>query len=739
MATSINPSIQNIQTIAQLDRLIQEAERNGEQVVHLEGNSVRVVKYNAVDRAANWASGQSARQAASLDHFAVSLREAEHQANGTPLLDRDARARNLIGKTIDAKVASHFVGNIQRGGTVADDQAVQFDGTGKIKGFSQGAVLSELELFRLESSVVQDLRAANAKGDRDVARTASECVLEALGALQKEKSRHPNTTEGQKISTSIAGLETTLQKLWLSGEMTTIRAAASLNYVATNLRTINPEIAEQISQLSKEAYADKALTQQHDNTFGRMFESAVGKHLVEHPSAQMLQTAAVVNKFLLSHMLTPQKHYTVESNINTLAEHLKKDARPWHAEVPAIQGFLNQPNVDTLRALLEQPIDNGYQMMTAYWVAAKVSAEVTGPWMNPANDNYKNLVRPSRSSDSTPLSAAGVEHTARACAVGEKILENVVKELDRPGAKETFGLDQAALRALRDGAQNLNSGLFKASGTYPSNGQLLPADREAILGFLSDGQKLLAEKFPEAATELYKLYAETSASETLAVGTKNAGKSNIHAGAQEMTSNRYGTGLVHQPKPEVPESWQAGVHIPSKAGLNVDVPTAFEQAVLDRSQNTVNGVSGTTNMLTFMLLHMQKVGAFHSAEGQPLDMNEAFAGNLTFLLMDGGHSIPEAMATSASILANPKYYEGEEFAHVSTAERADAPKQARAAAQEQIRRERQHVLDNHVTNYATLGEQLGGPETASRVAQAVAQAFEDTRRSFDEIHRARTV
>jgi hypothetical protein len=107
--------------------------------------------------------------------------------------------------------------------------------------------------------------------------------------------------------------------------------------------------------------------------------------------------------------------------------------------------------------------------------------------------------------------------------------------------------------------------------------------------------------------------------------------------------------------------------------------------------------------------------------------------------MDGGHSIPEAMATSASILANPKYYEGEEFAHVSTAERADAPKQARAAAQEQIRRERQHVLDNHVTNYATLGEQLGGPETASRVAQAVAQAFEDTRRSFDEIHRARTV
>ncbi len=738
MATSINSSVQHIQTFAQLDQLVREAEQNGAQVVHVGGNSVRVVKYNAVEKAANRATGQTTRQAASLDQFAVSLREAESRASGTPLLDRDTRARNLIGKTINAQVASNFVGKVLRGGTSADDHPVQFDATGKIKGFAQGVALSELELFRLESSVIQDLRATNAKGERDAARTASECVLQALGALRAEKLQQSNTTEGQERATAIAGLETTLQKLWLSGEMTTTRAAASLTYVASNLRKINPEVAEQISQLSDEAYANKAVTQQHDNTFGRMFESSVGKHLVEHPSAQMLQTAAVINKFLLSHMLTPQKHYTVESNINTLAEHLQKDARPWNAEVPAIQDFLNQPNVDTLRALLEQPIDNGYQMMTAYWVAAKVSAEVTGPWMNAANDNYKNLVRPSRSSDSTPLSAAGVEHTARAYAVGEKVLEGVIKELDRPGAKETLGVDQAAWRVLRNGAQDLNIGLFKSSGTYLSNGQLLPADREAILGFLDDGQQLLADKFPQAAAELKKLYDETAASETLAVGAKNAGRSNTNAGAQETTSTRYGTGLAHQPKPAVPESWKAGVHIPSKAGLNIDLPSDFERSVLERGQNTVNGISGTTNMLTFMLLHMQQVGAFQSADGQPLDMNEAFAGNLTFLLMDGGHSIPEAMATSASILANPKYYEGEEFAHVSTAERADAPKHARAAAQELVRVERQRVLDSHVTSYSTLGQQFGRGETASRIAQAVGAAFDDTRQSFDELHQART-
>ena len=739
MATSINPSLQNIQTFAQLDQLVREAEQNGAQVVHVGGNSVRVVHYNAVEKAANRATGQTTRQAASLDQFAVSLREAESRASGTPLLDRDTRSRNLIGKTINAQVASKFVGKVQRGGTLSDDHPVQFDATGKIQGFAQGNALSELELYRLESSVVQDLRTVNATGDRDIARTAGECVLEALGAVRKVKSLQPNTTKGQDNVTALADLETTLQKLWLSGEMTTTRAAASLAWVASNVSKISPEVGEQVSQLADEAYAHKAVTQQHDNTFGRMFESAVGKHLVDHPSAQMLQTACVVNKFLLSHVLTPQKHYTVDANIKTLAEHLEKDARPWHAEVPLVQDFLNQPNVDTLRALLEQPIDNGYQMMTAYWVAAKVSAGVTGPWMNAANDNYKWLVKPSRSSDATPLSAAGVEHTSRAHAVGEKVLDEVDKVLDYPSAKGALGMGITAWQALRDATQGIRTGLYKASGSYLSNGHLLPADREATLHFLSEGQKLLAAKFPQAAQEFQKLYDETAASTTLAVGAKNAGRSNIAAGAQETTSNRYGTGLVHQPKPAVPESWQAGVHIPSKAGLNVNVPTPFEQSVLERSQSTVNGISGTTNMLTFMLLHMQQVGAFNAADGQPLDMNEAFAGNLTFLLMDGGHSIPEAMATSASILANPKYYDGEEFAHVSTAERADAPKRARDAAQEPIHLERQRVLDGHVTSYSALGEQLGGAETAGCVAQAVAAAFEDTRRSFDEIHRARTV
>jgi hypothetical protein len=735
MATSITSNIQQIHSIAQLENVVRDAESKGEQVVHVGGSSVRIVKNNALEKAANKLSGQSTREAAGLDRFATSLRESELRVSGKSLLDRETRTRSLVGKTIDSKVASSFVGQVQRGGTAVAGQSIQFDGTGKIKGFTEGAALSELELYRLESAVVQDLRSANAQGERTAARTESECVLQALGELRQAQARQPDTPVGNVTIVALYESEQSLQKLWLSGQMDKAGAKDALNVVAGELAKLNSDIAGSIAQLATEAGQANAVTQRHDNTFGRMFESSLAKHLVDNPSPKMLETASVINKFMLSHLLTPQKHFTVEDNIKTLAESLKKDARPWHAEVPVIQDFLGNPNADTLRTLLEQPINNGYQMIATYWMAAKLSANVTGPWMNAANDNYTTLIKPSRSSDSTPLSDSGVEHTAQAYAVGTKIFESVTKELDRPGVKESMGVD--AWRALRNGVQTHDLALSKSSGTFTQDGQILPVDRDVILSSLNDGHKLLADKFPQAAEKLKALYDQTLTNPELEIGTKSANQSNIDAGAKNSTSNQYGTGLAHQPKPVVPDNWKAEVNIPSKSGLNVNLPTAFEQTVLDRNQNTVNGVSGSTNMLTFLLLHMQKLGALTTPGGEPVDMKEALAGNLAFLVMDGGHSIPEAMATSTSILVNPKYYEPEEFAHVSTAVKADAPKQARAAAQDLIRIERQRVLDHYITDYSALGAQLGGAETASLISQAVTAAFEDTRKSFDALHQAR--
>ena len=732
MATSVTQNLQTIYSISQLDRVVREAERQGEQVVFLGGNSVRIVKYNALEKAANWLVGQNARQATSLDRFAATLRESELRADHKPLLDRGTRIHNLVGKTIDATVASEFLGQVQSSGTSSSNRPIQFDGTGRIQSIAQDAELGELELFRLESGVVQDLRSSNSKNERDVARTESECLLQALGELRKATAQQPDTPEGLRIGAALSALEKPVQTLWLSGQIDKAGAHATLNYVATELSKVDPELSDSIAQLAVEASKSNAVSQRHDNAFGRMFESSIGKHLADNPTPKMLEASSTIRRFMLSHILTPQKHFSVDENINIFAESLIKDSRPWHAEVPIIQDFLSNPNADTLRTLLEQTDANGYQMMATYWMAAKFSSGVTGPWMNAANDNYNKLIKPSRSSDFTPLSEGGVEHTANAYAVATKILDGVTKELDRPGTKERIGND--IWRTLRNGVQSIDVAIFKASGSFSENGQLLPADRDAILTALNEAPGLLGDQFPTAAEALKELYKETLANPMLEVGTRSA---NMNGGSVNAQSNQYGTGLAHQPKPTVPDNWVPQVNIPSKSGLNVNLPSSFEKNILDRGQNTVNGVSGTTNMLTFLLLHMEKASALVSSAGDPIDIGEALAGNLTFLVMDGGHSIPEAMATSASILAHPKYYEPAEFAHISTATKADAPKHARAAAQELIRIERQRVLDHYVTDYSVLGEQLGGPETAGRIAEAVSVAFESTRKSFDTLHQTR--
>jgi ABC-type dipeptide/oligopeptide/nickel transport system ATPase component len=446
---------------------------------------------------------------------------------------------------------------------------------------------------------------------------------------------------------------------------------------------------------------------------------------------------------MLKHALKPRANSTPESAIEDLAGALKKDARPWHAEVPEIQNFLNEPNPETLRALLERPVTNGYQMMATYWMAAKVSTEIAGPWMAAADENYSELIKPSRSSDATALSATGIAHVATATALGSKILDRLRIELLRPGSETTLGMNDSEVRALYVDLELLDGDLHAASGSSKSYsaasyGQTLPANRDDILAALKKGQKLLFDKFPQTAQQLQDLYEQVLSSETLEIGSKSGESALSSEGAQSPSSNRYGTGLLHQPKPDGTEAWLAQAHIPSRSGVNVNLPTTFEQSTLERNQNTVNGVSGTTNMLTFMLLYMKDNGAFVTSDHEPVDLGDALMGNLTFLVMDGGHSIPEAMATSTSILANTAYIAPIDTTDGLTRAEQNAREKIRGLALEKIRQERQQVLNTYVTDYSALHEQLASPSSRDRVRQAVAEAFEKTRMTFDALHAERS-
>lgn len=108
--------IHNVSSVSQLAGIVRLADARNEQVVYLGDRSVRIVKRNALERAANALTHQDKREAAALDRFASQLRESDNLAQGKPLQSRESRLQALIGNTIEARVASSFVAVAQPGG-----------------------------------------------------------------------------------------------------------------------------------------------------------------------------------------------------------------------------------------------------------------------------------------------------------------------------------------------------------------------------------------------------------------------------------------------------------------------------------------------------------------------------------------------------------------------------------------------------------------------------------------------
>jgi hypothetical protein len=728
--------IRNVDSVSQLLQVRQEAAKQGKDLVYLGDRQVRIVERGQISQVLSQLSGQARREARSLNEFAASLSRTEAGVPPDTELSFAQRSTQLIGKSLRPEVAVNYLGMATRdhGRTVSFNQRIGLDHLGTITSLPDD--LSELELLELERGLTTALNRTNAAGERTAARTEGECVLEMLGAL-----RQAGAQASQDASTALSSAERSLGDLWLSGQMNQARAQAALAQVATELAAAAPALADQAQALAREVGKDKQLTQRHDNTFGRMFESSLAKGLVDHPSPPMLAAADAVNRFLLQHMNTDQKHYTSAQNIDILAKALAKDPRPWHAEVPRLHDFLAQPNAQTLAGLMAPPVQDGYHMLLTYWMAAKVSSDVTGPWMEAANDNYNRTVKPSRSSQETVTSAKGATHAAQASLDATRMLDRVDGDLLKAIGATNDGDIKAELRTLRNDLPRLSNAISRAGGVLPQDDGAKRTERTALAQAIGEAADWLHAKLPETAQALRDLLPPlTTAPEGLSeddivleVGTLGGVGSVAGWQAEDVKSAHYGTGLLHQPRPDVPDNWKAEVNVPSRTGVNIAAPKAFERNALESNQNTVNGVSGTTNMLTFLLNHMERAGALSTPDGQNLNKGDALAGNLAFLVIDGGHSIPEAMATAASIAADPREAPVADFMHLPT----DQIKAARGALKDEIQANRQAALDSHVTSYAQLGKDLGGGDTGARLAQAVQAAFEATRNRFDALHAER--
>lgn len=748
--------IRTVGSLQQLHNITREARAQGKDVVYLGEHQVRVVERNAVSRALIGLVNQDQREAARLDAFATQLREAAVAAGHLDPRSIEERRAALIGKTIAPEVASHLIGKPVRahGHTEAWQARIDIDHKGMVQGLPED--LREFELQELELAVTQGLDTKNAAGERGAARTESESVLDMLGTL-RDAQRH--TTDPAAVQAA-ADSEAELTQLWLSGTMVGYSAAKALMSCAARLEPHfrvngddeNPSpIVSKAGALAHECLRDKTIYQRHDNTFGRLFESGLAKALVDRPSPQMLQAADRINAFIRSNITQvspssleriktslgeqandPQAVQAavdakVQQRIQDLANDLKKDPRPWHAEVPEVADFIAEPTAAKLDALLGSTSD-GWKMIKTYWVAGKYSASVSGAWMVGANENYQHFVKANRSSQATPLAAGGVNQVpavaVRASSALTALIDSRSKYMSEQGLADDSALG-TRLRMLREANTHIraHSGIFSRDAAATVNRDLLLEDFKRALVLVRDVDATAEDVLNDAIHEMQAGAGEDGYTLEMVSDAGPAGSKVIQdPDAKDAQRNVWGTGLPHQPRPDVPSNWAPASSVSARTGVNPDAATTFESNALSRNQNTVNGISGTTNMLTFMLLHMEREGLLGTGD-TAIRHGDALAGNLAFIVMDGGHSIPEAMATYASIMADTRVVRD---GVVSGAERRRV-EQERAP----ILAARQAALDSHVTDYSRMHEDFGSAPTQAAVDQAVRSSFESIRQRFD--------
>ncbi len=114
----------------------------------------------------------------------------------------------------------------------------------------------------------------------------------------------------------------------------------------------------------------------------------------------------------------------------------------------------------------------------------------------------------------------------------------------------------------------------------------------------------------------------------------------------EVKTQGYGIRLHYQPEYEPTPQFGQGKSWADARTPDLEMLTAFEDTAVSTGHPIVNGASGSTNIMAFMLRHL--------AQTDPsFDANSALLGTMSFLVFDGGHSLNEAMTVADAIRTHP--------------------------------------------------------------------------------------
>jgi RTX toxin RtxA len=531
--------------------------------------------------------------------------------NALPIADvsKKFNSKEFIGYTLSPEKAEKY------------KRSFTFNHLGQIiKTQDSAARLSQTELKEIHSNFIQNLTTSNSTSPREAARTNRELVLELLNLIDAEKNKNPGLdVEDKKKLTEIAN---TLKLHWLGPEIGSTETEKLFQKISKDLSNGFPELSKKANILAMEAKEKKHFTQQHDNFFGRKFESEFVFHLIKNPTESILNAADKIGEHIQNQIFAIENPVTARAQLEKLSLALKSDPRPWHAEVPELQLFIENPSINNFKKMMENKKRSGYEVIKQSFIAVKFSLVTDVRWMSEANKNYSQVIKPARSTLPSPLGNF------------PQITPN--------------------------------------QGSNPNNQE---KEKTKVVG------------------QLKAIIPVTSG---------------------------FGTQLPHQLQNKGNANWKAEKNIQATVHVNIDAPTKFEENALLNEQNTVNGASGSTNIMTFLfkdILAQKKESAF--AE---FNIDDAFAGTMMFLTFDGGHSLPESFGTFTSIVMNDPLLK---------------KNRSNSSNDDNLFEARMQTLGKFNLDYRDIPKVFQSSDTVSATKSAIEAAFEQVTNLFNTVHQQR--
>ena len=604
------------------------------------------------------------------------------------------KAEELIGKTIKPEVAIEYLDtfNFNHLGNIISTQ-------------KKSKKLKDDDLQKLNNAIITDLANTNAPGSRDAARTNREIVLDLICEID-QVSRNLNKKEATKIHV-LKEISKDLKSLWLSSKIGSSSTEEKLKSIIKKLKDSKlPDLSNKTKELAIEASKAKYFTQKQDNAFGRKFESEFVYDLIKNPPESVLIAADEIGNYLKNYLLKIYDDSNISNALKNLAKSLESDPRPWHAETPEIKQFINDPSKLNFKKLMTNTNRTGYEVIKQTFVGVKLSLVINGPWMLYANYNYQQLIKKARS---TMPSLLG-NFTKRTPVISTDF-QNIINT--NPKLMKQANIELKPVTELLD---LINS--------KPTSGNALDIFRE-IKNLIKDDFPDLNSAAEEIISSLEKekpdSYLELTTERLTPEENANLFFNGINANLEK--TDGFGTRLPHHLPNKGGENWGSGANIQASVNVNVNEPTKFEENTLNSEQNTVNGASGSTNIMTFLYRHMLQ-NSYENDEELPLNIQDAFVGTMMFLTFDGGHSLPESFGTFNSILLNDPVLSGTSL----TTE----------YEKEYIKR-REKTLQNFNLEYRDIPNMFLSNDTAKATQNAIDIAFEKTTKLFSEVHRQRII